>query len=771
MSDRPDRDPVLERLMASLEAPPATERFRERLWERIEAAERLDAAQAGVALGVLEAPPARERFRERLWERIEAAEAIDGAAAETVARRAPRRWAFRRPRLAAAAVAAAAVAAVVAVTLIGWPLGREQGGLGGPPPAVAQVIENVRLRLGSSEAIGAVFTYERSGTPPLRARVLATSDGRVRTSSLANADGSWSLPPAGAKLTDTPGLHVVVTNMPDGTRTEAWNADGQVTVRRTTDLAPGAPDGAGSGLFPAEYAGQMSALAVEGASVVSTTYEGRPALLVSAPARPPATLESGRSSSPARYDAVAMTIDRGTWLPVRVERTYRGALVEAWSFSDVQLDPPLTAGDFTVRLPDDAKVVTGDGEGFRRVSLPDAGTVVQRCLFVPAALPDGFALSLTAVRGLEGAGQYPTRTAGSAVISLVYRQGFRSIVVTTRAFDDAKRATDDPFAGAAPAEGSAAAEVVLRSGWLTGEKAHVSASPLGLPHLWVAQDGLLVTVAGDVTRRELLQVAGSLEPYGVWATGQVFTAYTTATQAYDLNTLGDLYSRGVEIDSRRYAPEETEEALIKNSEMTDYFVSGEVVSTFSGDGAAFWEAWPGEYVTFGGSYSPEAVAEVVTMRDDKVVRQEFFWVTGPSVKAGQKSPHPEQLRSRLSAADTAAAARRTARAYAAALKRRDAAALARMCAPGVAFLDVGYGDHGRRPALRRRYERMFAFPADLAFRDLRTSSGPGWAVIRWTAASAALGYDGAAGLTVLEMRDGKIARGTLYCSRDDMPFR
>jgi ketosteroid isomerase-like protein len=129
------------------------------------------------------------------------------------------------------------------------------------------------------------------------------------------------------------------------------------------------------------------------------------------------------------------------------------------------------------------------------------------------------------------------------------------------------------------------------------------------------------------------------------------------------------------------------------------------------------------------------------------------------------------LRSPLSASDTAAAALRTARAYAAALKRRDAAALARLCAPGVAFLDVASGDHGRRPALRRRYERMFAFPADLAFRDLQTFSGPGWAVIRWTAASAALGYHGAAGLTVLEMRDGGIARATLYYSRDEMPFR
>ena len=63
--------------------------------------------------------------------------------------------------------------------------------------------------------------------------------------------------------------------------------------------------------------------------------------------------------------------------------------------------------------------------------------------------------------------------------------------------------------------------------------------------------------------------------------------------------------------------------------MTDYFVSGKTVSAFVGDGAALWEAWPGAYLAVGGWYSPEAVAEVVTVRGEKVVREEFFWVGGP----------------------------------------------------------------------------------------------------------------------------------------------
>ena len=151
----------------------------------------------------------------------------------------------------------------------------------------------------------------------------------------------------------------------------------------------------------------MSALAVEGAKVTSTTYEGRPALLVTAPAGPAPLAPLRQRRRPRRrtraaaYDAVAMTIDRDTWLPVRVERTFRGEVVEAWWFSDVQLDPPLTAGDFAVRLPDGASWSPAATEGFRRLSLQNAGAAVHGRLFVPAALPDGFALSLAAVRGPE----------------------------------------------------------------------------------------------------------------------------------------------------------------------------------------------------------------------------------------------------------------------------------------------------------------------------------------------------------------------------------
>lgn len=467
-----------------------------------------------------------------------------------------------------------------------------------------------------------------------------------------------------------------------------------------------------------------------------------------------------------------MTVDRRTWLPVRVVRTYKGVVVEAWAFRDVELDPTLATSDFAVQLPSSAELITGTDEGFHRLPLQDASVAVKGRLFVPEALPEGFILSLAAVKTPEPTIQRPLTAHGSTVASLVYRRGFRSIVVTTRSFDGAVLdAADDPFVRASTAGGSDARRVVLRSGGLAGAHAGLSTPPLELPHLWVAQDGLLVTVAGDVTRRELLQIAGALERYGVWRTRQAFIAYATATRAYDLSTLSDLYSRGVVIDSRPYSQQATEEALIKNSEMTDYFVSGKTVAPLIGNGTVLWEASPDSCFSFEGRYSPEAVAEVVTVRGEKVVREDFWWVTGPSLMTGEASPHPARLRTPLGPADTAAAARRMAAAYAAALKAKDAARLVGLSAADVAFLDLEYGDHGRRPALLRRYERMFRFPADLAFTDVRTFSGPGWAVVRWAVASKSLGYDRAAGLTVIEIRNGKIARETLYCAKDRMPFR
>lgn len=101
------------------------------------------------------------------------------------------------------------------------------------------------------------------------------------------------------------------------------------------------------------------------------------------------------------------------------------------------------------------------------------------------------------------------------ITALNYRAGFLAFTVTTRSEEgmhDPRLA--DPFATepdliATPDQRE---EVTLESGALRGVEAQLATPALGVPHLWAFHDGLLVTVAGDLTRDQLLTVANSLEP-------------------------------------------------------------------------------------------------------------------------------------------------------------------------------------------------------------------------------------------------------------------
>ncbi len=198
-----------------------------------------------------------------------------------------------------------------------------------------------------------------------------------------------------------------------------------------------------------------------------------------------------------------------------VVRTYQGEVVEAWAFSDVQLDPALAVSDFTVQLAEQRRA------GHRRPTRVSTASPLpegERGGPGPSLRPRDAARRLRALAGRRRRPRSPlsrSLCAGSdsTVASLVYRRGFRSIVVTTRSSGGAALdAADDPFVRASTAGASGATRVVLRVRWTDGRARLVSARARCscLTFGW-QQDGLLVTVAGDVTRRELLQIAGSLE--------------------------------------------------------------------------------------------------------------------------------------------------------------------------------------------------------------------------------------------------------------------
>lgn len=736
--------------------------------------------ELGRMIAAVEVPPLKAGFNARLWERIDAAEP------QVV--RPDRRPLFTRRRLAIALMTAA-VAAVVAVTLVGWPLTRRLGTGGGPQLAVAQVVRNVERSLASSRAMAGTFVYDRADVRlpagaeadvalavllqratvgPLQreraARVVATADGRVRYDYVAQPDGTWTLPGPSMTLAGTPGLHVRVVNQPAGYAYKVWRTVSGLLVHRTIDPPAGPPDADSTGWFPGGLGGLMSASAFSSGTVRSSTLGGREVLIVTARAHPSSVSvdADGRITSSV-YDRVSVIVDRRTWLPVRVERSLRGHVVEAWGFAGLRPNVPTSSKDFGLRLPETAATFSERDAGYRRLSLKAAARAVDGRLLVPANVPSGFRLALVTVK--------------DDIVSLVYRKGFRGVTVTCRRASRDGSPPTDPFSQAPSGAGkgrlSAGDRTWVTDGALRGSRAYLRAEPLELPRLWARHDGLLVTVAGDLSREELVAIAGSLQTYRVWRTGKVFDAYVAASRAPDLHAVDQLLAPGVVLHQHEELLTVTDRELVleSNGDILDPLFTGITVSVFIGDGFVLWESWNrGDSIPgFPGLDGGSVTAVLFRLRGEKIAVIEYFptiyWATED---LGERW-HPAPLHPSRDPRDTEAAAAAVARSYAEALRAKDAAALVRLAARDVDFLDVERDVRGGRTELAARYRRMFRRPSDLTFSDLREFSGAGWAAIMWTAASPSM-QSRATGLTVLEIRRGRIARETVYAFRSKMPF-
>jgi ketosteroid isomerase-like protein len=190
------------------------------------------------------------------------------------------------------------------------------------------------------------------------------------------------------------------------------------------------------------------------------------------------------------------------------------------------------------------------------------------------------------------------------------------------------------------------------------------------------------------------------------------------------------------------------------------------VAGFAGRGWAVIEEYWDFTKTYGASVAILAVFET---RGGKVVHE------GDYEQAFQNLPNsralePRALKAAPGSADTAAAAEDVVLRYAAAVQTKDAAAVAALSAPKVAFVDTASSTVGSEPdEVRAHYAAIFTKPGDLAFTNLRYAFGRGWAAVIWTAASQSFAA-AADGVTMLEIRDGKIARETLYYNGAKVPF-
>ena len=272
-------------------------------------------------------------------------------------------------------------------------------------------------------------------------------------------------------------------------------------------VAPGPPDlGPPTWLLPEELGAYVRALLAAGdPSVREVTYEGRPAWHVEVETVPNAIVPSFSG------DRLEMTVDRETGLPVRVVETKSGAVLHELRVEQLAVDEAIPGHTFRPAFPAGAEVMQSD-DGFRRLPLAEVAAAVGYAPLVPTAVPSGYDLAEVAVATEAG----PTGTEASnppsrKVVSLAYRRGLDRFVVTTRLAGSA--AWSDPLASG---EGYVdhPEPVALDTGPLRGSDARIVLSPRGVPHLWGVANGLVVTVAGDLSRAELESVGRSLRVAG-----------------------------------------------------------------------------------------------------------------------------------------------------------------------------------------------------------------------------------------------------------------
>jgi hypothetical protein len=261
-----------------------------------------------------------------------------------------------------------------------------------------------------------------------------------------------------------------------------------------------------SWLLPDELGAYVRALLAAGdPGVRDVTYEGRPAWHVEVDTVPNAIVPAFSG------DRLEITVDRETGIPVRVVESKAGTVLHELRIEGLAVDAPFPADTFRPAFPADAEVMRSDG-GFRRVPLDEVAGLVGYAPLLPSAAPDGFEQSEVAVATDAGrTGTEAGNPASRQVVSLAYRRGLDRFVVTTRLSGSA--AWSDPLA---PGEGyvDQPERVTIGTGVLAGADAQVLLSPHGVPHLWTVANGLVVTIAGDLSRAELVSVAGSLQAAG-----------------------------------------------------------------------------------------------------------------------------------------------------------------------------------------------------------------------------------------------------------------
>lgn len=454
------------------------------------------------ALRDLQPPSATDAERERVHAAVRAAA---GAAEPRPRRRRVFALLPRRPAVRLGLAAAVICVLIAAAALLGTP-----GSRGPESVSAAEVLQRALVAFSSGRTLQAdveltVVEWDMwQGTHEAltdRYRLTMRADGSYRLTLVGAPRTGW-FPEGAVGLTDD-----VAYDARTGTLGVHSRERGLI---ERLQYPMGPPDRWAGIITQYDFSAGVRALeAAGGAAVEVATYEGRPAWVVTC------SLASG-SSRPAVAQASPLyvfTIDRATSLPVRFQAVQDEIVFVEVRYRDLRFDEPLPRGVFALDPPEGVDV-TRVNEGFRRVDPSDAKSLDGYATLAPDAVPQGF--TLVGAAAAPGSTTANGLVEGRRVFALQYARGFDALTVTTRRVADAEYVADtDPFEPEPAWAKLVRHEVTLRTGPFAGATAMVVVAPkITTPHLWAVKDGLLLTVAGTASERELVMIAESLHAIG-----------------------------------------------------------------------------------------------------------------------------------------------------------------------------------------------------------------------------------------------------------------
>ena len=377
----------------------------------------------------------------------------------------------RRRRRWVPAVAAAAALAIAAGVALFLPRGSDVA-------SAAELRETIVDAFGSAGTISGVFVNREQ-----------PRGGETRWRFTVDSSGSFRI-----EGVDQP----TVTAFDASTNVETSSDTGLFVTR--TGLAPGPPDAGPADWVLARGLGSVvAALASEGdVAVKETEYRGRSAWEV----RPP-------TGNPGEQRLI--TVDRKTGIPVRSALFRNGRPGAEWRIEDLRVDGDRGDGGFVLE-PKAGQERSRYDMGFRRVRLDEVRSRVGRAPLVPSWVPSGFErVEVGVAKRSRATGDEQRRNPVSQdVVSIRYRRGLDELVVTSRLTGSDPSAWGDPVLGSSPM-GRRPQVVTFAKGALQGKQGELVIDANSVPHVWAVAGPLVVTVAGNLDRSELVRVAESLE--------------------------------------------------------------------------------------------------------------------------------------------------------------------------------------------------------------------------------------------------------------------